>query len=175
MPLHVVIDGYNLIRQSKRLSAIERTGLQEGREALLEELASYRRMKHHAITVVFDGAFADTPLRTKERYKGVNVIFSRPGKSADAVIKRLVARERERAVVVSSDRAVSDSAAQHGAATMGSVEFEKKMQIAAQLDAFSPDLGGREVNGWAPTTKKKGPSRRPPKRMRKSLTKTRKL
>jgi predicted RNA-binding protein with PIN domain len=175
MSLHIVIDGYNLIRQSKHLSAIERSSLQEGREALLERLVSYRHIKHHPMTVVFDGAYADTPLKARDRYKGINVIFSRPGESADTVIKRLVARERERAVVVSSDREVADAAAQHGAATMGSVEFEGKITIATQVDVFSPDLGDEEERGWTPTTKKKGPSRRPSKRMRKSRSKTKKL
>ena len=108
MSLHILIDGYNLIRQSEALSAMERAGLQEGREALLERLASYKRIKHHPITVVFDGTHAHSPVQGRTRYKGINIIFSRPGELADTVIKRLVTRERERAVVVSSDKEIAD-------------------------------------------------------------------
>ncbi len=175
MSLHIVIDGYNLIRQSERLSNIERSSLEEGREALLESLASYRKVKHHPMTVVFDGTHADLPINAKRQHKGINIVFSRPGELADTVIKRLVARERERAVVVSSDREVADFATAHGAATIGSVEFENKMEMATNLDAPGADFSEEKERGWTPTTKKKGPSRRPPKEKRRSRSKTRKL
>jgi predicted RNA-binding protein with PIN domain len=175
MSLHILIDGYNLIRQSPALSDIDRRSLEQGREALLERLASYRRVKHHTITVVFDGADADIHMERRTRWKGISVVFSRPGELADGVIKHIVTRERERAVVVSSDREVADFAAEHGAATIGSVEFENKMRMAVRPDLGLMDFKEEEEVGWAPTTKKKGPSRRLPKRERKSRSKTRKV
>lgn len=175
MSLHILIDGYNLIRQSEALSAMERAGLQEGREALLERLASYKRIKHHPITVVFDGTHAHSPVQGRTRYKGINIIFSRPGELADTVIKRLVTRERERAVVVSSDKEIADFATMHGAVTMGSLEFENKMEMATQVNPTPADLGQEDLPGWTPTTKKRGPSHRPPKQKRKSRSRTRKL
>jgi predicted RNA-binding protein with PIN domain len=175
MSLHILIDGYNLIRQSEGLAAMERASLQEGREALLERLASYKRIKHHPITVVFDGTHAHAPLQGRTRYKGINVIFSRPGELADTVIKRLVTRERERAVVVSSDKEIADFATVHGSVTMDSVAFENKMQWATQVDPTPGDFSQGDLPGWTPTTKKKGPSRRPPKQKRKSRSRTRKL
>ncbi len=175
MSLHILIDGYNLIRQSEGLAAMERASLQEGREALLERLASYRRIKHHPITVVFDGTHAHDPLQGRTRYKGINVIFSRPGELADTVIKRLVTRERERAVVVSSDKEIADFAVLKGAVTMDSVAFENKMEWATQVDPTPADFSQGDLPGWIPTTKKKGPSRRPPKQKRRSRSRTRKL
>jgi predicted RNA-binding protein with PIN domain len=173
--IHIVIDGYNLIRQSGRLSAIERSSLQEGREALLDGLALYRRVKHHPMTVVFDGASGDNFMPTRTRYKGIKVVFSLSGEPADAVIKRLVSRERERAVVVTSDRGIVDFAAECGAATIGSGEFENKMTMATHPDFTSGDFMEKEEEGWTPTTKKKGPSHRPPKQKRKSRARTRRL
>ncbi len=175
MSLHVLIDGYNLIRQSEGLSAMERASLEEGREALLERLALYKRIKHHPITVVFDGTHAHNPLQGRPRYKGINIIFSRPGELADTVIKRLVIREGHRAVVVTSDKEIADFATVQGAVTIGSVEFENKMEWAIQVDPAPAHLGQEEQAGWTPTTKKKGPSRRPPKQKRKSRSRTRKL
>ncbi|MEN8246931.1 MAG: NYN domain-containing protein [Thermodesulfobacteriota bacterium] len=55
MAVHIIIDGYNLIRQSPELSYLDRQDLQQGREALLGMLAAYKKIKHHQITVVFDG------------------------------------------------------------------------------------------------------------------------
>jgi predicted RNA-binding protein with PIN domain len=173
--LHIVIDGYNLIRQSRLLSAIEQNSLEEGREALIERLVSYRKIKHYPVTVIFDGAQADSLGGNRSRWKGISIVFSRHGELADSVIKRLVAREGEGIVVVTSDRDVADFAAEHGAATIGSVEFEDKMRMATELDSVSSDFGNVEEAGWKPTTKKKGPSRRRSKRERRSRTRTRKL
>ena len=55
MSVHVIVDGYNLIRQSAALSKFDQTDLQLGREALIDNLAAYKRIKKHKITVVFDG------------------------------------------------------------------------------------------------------------------------
>ena len=174
MSVHIVIDGYNLIRQSPTFSVIERRSLEEGRDVLLECLASYKKVKHHSITVVFDGTGADTHMERRIRWKGIAVVFSRPGELADSVIKRIATRERERAIVVTSDREVASFVSQQGSATIGSVEFENKIRMATHTD---PDLMGfsEEEEGWTPTTRKKGPSRRTSKRDRKRRTKTRKL
>lgn len=175
MSLYIVIDGYNLIRQSPALSDIDRRSLERGRQALLERLSSYRRVKHHTITVVFDGADADIHMERRTRWKGISVVFSRPGELADGVIKHIVTRERERAVVVTSDKEVADFAAEHGAATMGSLEFENKMRMAVHHDPDLMDFNEEKEVGWVPTTRKKGPSRRLSKRKRKSRSRTRKV
>ncbi|UCD86792.1 MAG: NYN domain-containing protein [Desulfobacterales bacterium] len=175
MSVHIVIDGYNLIRQSPTLSAIEHRSLEEGREALLQRLVSYKKVRHHPVTVVFDGADADHSPDARSQWKGIRVLFSRPGELADSVIKRIVTQERERAVVVTSDRDITDFAAELGAATMDSVAFENKMNTAAHTEMNHTDFFEEEGEGWKPTTKKKGPSRRLTKRQRKSRIKTKKL
>lgn len=175
MSIHIVIDGYNLIRQSPTLRTIEHRGLEEGREALLRYLDSYRKVKHHPVTVVFDGTDVDYGMENMLRWKNIQVLFSRLGESADAVIKRIVARERERIVVVSSDREITRFASEHGATTIDSTEFENKMMSATNLDMYQADIVEEVEEGWIPTTKKKGPSRRKSKRQRKSRSRTRKL
>jgi hypothetical protein len=73
--------------------------------------------------------------------------------------------------VVSSDRAVADFAAARGAAVIESADFEARMAMAgAGEGAESPP-----EEGWTPTTRKKGPSRRLPKRQRRNRRKIRKL
>ena len=175
MSIHIVIDGYNLIRQSPTLSVIDSRSLEEGRDALLEILASYKKVKHHSMTVVFDGTGADTHMEQRTRWKGIRILFSRPGELADSVIKRIVARERERAIVVTSDREISEFAAEYGAATIGSLEFEDKMNMATHLNMNETVFAETAGEGWTPTTKKRGPSRRRSKRDRKRRIKTRKL
>ena len=52
--MHLIVDGYNLIRQSDTLRSCERISLEAGRRALVQSLAHYQRAKGHRITVVFD-------------------------------------------------------------------------------------------------------------------------
>ena len=173
MSIHIIIDGYNLIRQSKTFGHLDRQSMQMGREALVNILVAYKKIKSHKVTVIFDGAHAPYLSPTQERIRGIAVEFSRNGESADAVIKRLARRERQRALVVSSDREVVDSAASYGAATIDAEEFEKKITMAVEMNRFVVDEDDQE--GWKPTTKKKGPRRRLPKRKRRNKIKIKKL
>jgi len=173
VPVHIIIDGYNLIRQSPELGRIDRRDLQAGREALVELLAGYKKIKSHKITVVFDGTRAPGFTPARDWHQGIAVLFSRQGETADSVIKKMAARERQGALVVSSDREITNFAQSRGAAVMASPEFEEKLVLAGYLDAKG--LDGEPASGWKPTTRKKGPRRRLSKKDRRNRAKTRKL
>ena len=83
MPLHIVVDGYNLIRSSPELSRLDRRSLEDGREALLERLAAYKRIKRLPITVVFDAGQSPTMDIRKEQFSGIKVVYSQFGLTAD--------------------------------------------------------------------------------------------
>ncbi len=104
--MHLIIDGYNVIRQSQELQRLDARELEAGRTALLARLAAYRERCRHKITVVFDGWLGGDPKETRDRRQGMLIIYSRRGEKADEVIKRLLAAERQRAVVVTSDREI---------------------------------------------------------------------
>jgi hypothetical protein len=144
-----------------------------GREALIDQLATYKKLKSHRLTVVFDGGCAPPGSTRQFNQKGIRVRFSRPGETADAVIKRMARREGERALVVSSDREVRTAADACGAATIGAADFEYRL-----LSAVSGGFPAGEENthsGWIPTTKKKGPARRRSRRARFNRKKINKL
>ena len=173
MSLHIIIDGYNLIRQSPRLKRLDHQDIQLGRQKLLEELAVYKQRKRHRITVVFDGANAPVFTQRQDRIKGIDIQFSRADESADTIIKRMAAGEKEKALIVSSDRDIVVFAMAQGAAVISSPHFREKIaQIAPTPDDNSDSL---DAKSWNPSTKKKGPSRRLSKRERKNKIKTRKL
>jgi uncharacterized protein len=173
MSIHIIIDGYNLIRQSNSLSDLDRQDIQLGREALLDTLAAYQRIKRHMITVVFDGTNAPPFTQHENRVKGIKVKFSRSGELADSLIKRMASREREKALVVSSDLDIVNFAAARGAATISSSDFEEKITMAVYMDTKGVER--EDESGWVPTTKKKGPSKRLSKRKRRNRIKIRKL
>lgn len=173
MALHIIIDGYNLIHQSDTTGRLHQEDLQSVREALLDNLAAYKRLKGHRITVVFDGNNAPGLSPQRDRAKGIAIRFSRGGESADAVIKRMAAKEGQQALVVSSDRDVADYAAVRGAATISAGGFAERMALAAYTDLKGAEAA--DNGGWTPTTRKKGPGRRRPKRERRNRRRLKKL
>jgi len=164
--MHIIIDGYNLIRQSQRLKEIERYDLQAGREALVEAVAAYRRLKPFPVTIVFDGGDALPGMPRRDQLKGIRLRFSKTGELADEVIKRIIGREKANALIVSSDREIIDYAQTKGAATISSVEFDERLEMAQYMDSKGMD-DAVPASGWQATTRKTGPSRRLPKRKRK--------
>jgi len=173
MSLHIIIDGYNLIRQSSRLSRLDIQDIQLGREALVDLLAAYKKFKAHRITVVFDGTGPPLLSRRRDRQKGITILYSQAGESADAVIKKMARREGAKALVVSSDQDIVHGAAAWGAATISARDFEIKLITSQYLD--DTQIEGEDQKGWTPTTKKKGPRKRLSKKERKNRAKLRKL
>ena len=171
MSLHLVIDGYNLIRQSSWLSLLDARDLEEGREALLQALAKYRRRRpQHKITVVFDGWQGGALRESRDLCQGVNVIYSRRGERADEVIKRLLPREGRRAVMVSSDRELQECAERAGATWVAAGEFDR------QFLRGLPSEESEDQEDAAPRRgPKKGPAHRPKKSLRQKKERLRKL
>ena len=174
MSIHIIIDGYNLIRQSNKLSAFELKDIQLGREALVDWLAIYKKIKAHRITVIFDGTRSPLFSQQRDRHKGITIVFSHEGESADTLIKQMARQEGEKALVVSSDLDIVRSAEAWNAATISAQDFEKKLSLSL-LYVDGMEINRDAYNGWKPTTKKKGPGRRLSKKQRKAKAKIRKL
>jgi predicted RNA-binding protein with PIN domain len=176
--MHIIIDGYNLIRQSDSLRRLERLSLEGGRSELIRRMAGYRRLRGHKVTVVFDGWMTGAAQEERSREDGVYIVYSRRGETADEVIKRMARAERgSEIIVVSSDREVADSAVRAGGVAISSPEFEERMgQEETQRTPFH-DETAEEDDGIPPRsgTRKKGTARRMSKRDRQALRRLGKL
>jgi len=171
----ILIDGYNLIRQSDILRHYERQSLEEGRRALIAKLIEYEKRRGHKITVVFDGWKNGSADEGRDRAGKINIIYSRHGEKADDVIKRIAAHTAEDTLVVSSDREIVSYITRCGKTALPSLEFEVIMN-----KVISPSLGGNstaEKQDENPERqhKKKGPARRLPRAKRQAQTKINKL
>ncbi len=102
-----LIDGYNVIRRDPALRAREAESLAAGRTALLHLVARMARASRDDVTVVFDGARMSGGGPSAG---GVQVVFSRPPRTADDELIRLARDHGAGAVVVSSDRKIQDAA-----------------------------------------------------------------
>jgi len=170
--MHLIIDGYNVIRQSSRLQLLDAMDLQAGREALLELLSQYRSRSHHRITVVFDGWQHGDLKESRDRYQGILIIYSRRGERADEVIKRLLHADRERALVVTSDREIQVYAERERAFWVNASKFE--MSYLQQAHG-GPDSDAETEVPVARGTHKRGPARRLSKRQRQRRQRLKKL
>ena len=179
-PMHLIIDGYNLIRQSDGLREKERRSLEEGRKALLGLLAPYRRAKRCKVTVVFDGWQDGMGPEERDRHEGITVIYSRRGEKADDVIIRLAEKKGEDIVVVTSDRSVAKAAESRGHTAVSSPDFAARLFMAHEgngRDGLPPEEE-EEQEGAGPApwgTKKKGPSRRLSKKEKQYRARLKKL
>lgn len=170
---HIVIDGYNLIRRSETLSAIDARNLERGRSALLHRLVNYREQKGHAITVVFDATHSTHVEMEKERVGDIEVLYSAQGKTADEMLIRIARHFGPRIIMVTSDREILNAAKGASCGCLTSDEFLVKLKkvgapLAAPSRESSQDADNRPIHKrWI--TKKKGPAKRLSKEKRKAL------
>jgi predicted RNA-binding protein with PIN domain len=175
--MHIIVDGYNLIRQSGTFRHSEMKSLEEGRNALIRSLVGYRQLRGHRITVVFDGWVGGSPTEERALAGGVEIIYSRLGEKADEVIKRLLGKGSEEILVVTSDREIVTFAARRGKTAVASAAFDALLEQSA-AGSFAADASGAE-NGDDDDDrtgmKRKGPSRRLSKQKRAALARFKKL
>jgi len=178
--MHIIIDGYNLIRQSDTLRRFEKQSLEAGRQALLQQASLYRKQKGHRITVVFDGWENGSPFEERDRQGGITIIYSRRGEKADEVIKRMVLQKGEETVVVTSDRDIAGYVTRKGATSLTSPEFEAVIARTAASATTSADADcspekDEEDDHESAGARKKGPARRLSRREKAAITRIKKL
>jgi hypothetical protein len=179
--MHIIIDGYNLIRQSDELRRCERFSLEDGRNALIRSVSLYKKQKGHKMTVVFDGWQGGPIEEERDKLSGIDVIYSRKGEKADEVIKRIAQERAEKIVVVTSDRDIADFVSRRGGTAISSQDFDELMRraktsmtdYARQTEVRSDEK--EEDDAIKRGIKKKGPSRRLSRRKKSSMASIRKL
>ena len=174
---HLIIDGYNLIRNSHALLKAEYRSLEKGRLALMKQLAHYRAQKGYPITVVFDAALTDNTWIEEDRLAGIQIFYSEHGQTADEIVISLARQKKEAALVVSSDREIMRAARSAGSGVLTSEEFVRILHRSHH----EIDTGGTAPMKADPIirtpynkkriTQKKGPSKRLPKAKRQALAK----
>jgi predicted RNA-binding protein with PIN domain len=172
--MRIAIDGYNFIKGVAGYQRLERVDLQKARERLIEDLARYKRIKGHSVTVVFDGIGDGGPAGGRQRPRGIEVIYSRGGEKADEILKRLAEERRSGLMVVTSDREVALFSEKKGASVLPVADFAAKMEMAQFYDLKGGGADGPPDERTVARSKK-GPARRLSKANRRHSTAARKL
>ncbi|MCQ4195670.1 NYN domain-containing protein [Streptomyces sp. BPPL-273] len=120
---HLVVDGYNVTKTGYPQMPLEKQRLR-----LLGQLSQLAAQTGAETTCVFDGAELAAPVLLAPP-RGVRVLFSKPGVTADELIRQLVRAEPpgRPVIVVSTDREVADGVARAGARPVASAVLLKRL------------------------------------------------
>ncbi|MFE9770275.1 NYN domain-containing protein [Streptomyces sp. NPDC005931] len=120
---HLVVDGYNVTKTGYPQMPLEKQRLR-----LLGQLAQLAAQTGAEVTCVFDGAELAAPVLLAPP-RGVRVLFSKPGVTADELIRQLVRAEPpgRPVIVASTDREVADGVARAGARPIASAVLLKRL------------------------------------------------
>jgi uncharacterized protein len=143
----LIIDGYNVIRQTPPYSRLAADDLDAARAALVSDVSAFSHGEYKA-TVVFDGHSNPASTGVAHDVAGVTVVFSRHGIDADAVIESLARAARERGdetTVVTSDAQTQWTVLGGSVGRMSSAEFSGELR-----------QGSREWAEHAPVGEMKG-------------------
>ncbi|MFI6929156.1 NYN domain-containing protein [Streptomyces sp. NPDC050287] len=120
---HLVVDGYNVTKTGYPQMPLEKQRLR-----LLGQLSQLAAQTGAEVTCVFDGAELVAPVLLAPP-RGVRVLFSKPGITADELIRQLVRAEPpgRPVIVASTDREVADGVARAGARPVASAVLLKRL------------------------------------------------
>ncbi|RPK86341.1 MULTISPECIES: NYN domain-containing protein [Streptomyces] len=120
---HLIVDGYNVTKTGYPQMPLEKQRLR-----LLGGLSVLAAQTGAEMTCVFDGAELAAPVLLAPP-RGVRVLFSKAGVTADELIRQLARAEPpgRPVVVVSTDREVADGVAKAGARPVASVMLLKRL------------------------------------------------
>jgi len=126
----LIVDGYNVIRQTPPYRELAENDLEVARAALVSDVAAFAAGEWQA-TVVFDGHLNPSSDGARHRVSNVTVIFSRFRMEADAVVESLARAARERGdetVVVTSDAQTQWAVLGGSVSRMSSAEFAGELR-----------------------------------------------
>ncbi|MCN9239836.1 NYN domain-containing protein [Streptomyces sp. RY43-2] len=120
---HLVVDGYNVTKTGYPQMPLEKQRLR-----ILGQLSQLAAKTGAEVTCVFDGAELAAPVLLAPP-RGVRVLFSKPGVTADELIRQLVRAEPpgRPVIVASTDREVADGVARAGARPVASAVLLKRL------------------------------------------------
>ena len=128
----ILVDGYSLLHNWPELAPGVPRHSARAREELIHVLTRYHDATGEPVTIVFDGAGARPGTRQTEPAGGVEVLFSRAGKTADQMIERAAHRFQAHGevLVVTDDRAERETVIGFGGESASCANFIRQVEGA---------------------------------------------
>ena len=133
----LLVDGYNIIFAWPDLAELARISLEDARRALMDILCNYRGFRPCHLTLVFDAYRVSGSPGAQEEYRGISVVYTREGETADNYIEKTIrelARQKDcRVRVATSDALEQVLVLGGGALRMSARELRGEVE-AAQVE-----------------------------------------
>lgn len=125
---YLVVDGHSMIFAWEDLRALHERNASLAREELVRRLTAYQDGAGERVVLVFDGNHGPDE-EAAPRIEDIQIIYSRAGGSADAVIERLAGKYASdfNMTVASRDRAVLDAVAAFGAHGLSAIALRERL------------------------------------------------
>lgn len=131
MPLiRILVDGYSILHVWEAIAPGKPRFSAAARDELIHQLTHYSDATGIPITVVFDAAQAPSGIPKPASNKSMEVLFSKKGQTADAMIERATQRllEYGDVLVVTDDLAERDLVLALGATTSSCAHFIQTLE-----------------------------------------------
>jgi predicted RNA-binding protein with PIN domain len=148
--VRILVDGYSLLHGWPELMPGEPPHSALARERLIQILTQYSDAVGTPVTVVFDGAGRRGGPGLKESTASVEVLYSRPGQTADQIIERVAHRMKPygEVLAVTNDFAERDTVISMGGLASSCENFIQSIESALK------DLK-REIANYNSTEKRR--------------------
>lgn len=139
MAEYLLVDGHSVIFAWPELCVLHIRRMGAAREALVRTLTDYQDRSGVRVVLVFDGQGAQVS-EEQEGRDGIQIFYAHAGRTADAIIERLVAKYAaiHRLTVATSDRLEAQTAISFGATSCVSAEGLRTL-----LDGAEREFGRR--------------------------------
>ena len=127
--VRILVDGYSLLHNWPELAPGRPRHSEAARDALTRRLTHYQDANGTPVTVFFDGAGRRGPAPPHDSEHAVEVLFSRNGKTADAMIERAAHRFAAwgEVLAVTDDHAERDTVTALGGFAASCQEFIRQV------------------------------------------------
>lgn len=124
-PTYIIVDGYNVIHAWEQLSKLADTDFAAARDRLIDILCNYQGFTQEFVIVVFDAYKVKGNPGSKEKFRNINVIYTKEAETADMYIERVThdIAKKHKVRVVTSDALEQVIILGHGALRVSSREF----------------------------------------------------
>lgn len=127
----LIIDGYNIINYWKDFDGLRDENMDAARMKLAEILEEYVPLIWQKIIIVYDAYRIKGKKASFETFRGVEVVYTAEGQTADAFIERLVfklAEVDQEIEVASSDHLEQQTVLWKGARRLSARELKERLQ-----------------------------------------------
>jgi predicted RNA-binding protein with PIN domain len=149
--VRILVDGYSLLHEWTEIAPGLPRFSAQAREELVLKMTLYRDAVNIPITIVFDGAGPTTTRAHAETKSDLEILYSRTGLTADAIIERVAHRMKPygEVLAVTDDHAERDTVVSLGGVSTSCLSFIQEVKSTlVDLNNTMKQINARERRSY---------------------------